>query len=473
MNLVNRRAGQGRFVNRLRLLELLANPYFAMSESDGFSFSDLLTRSQRMLRLAGMTATVAANYAHSRLRRALSSQPPDAAELTDLYQTIGEEIAHTLGQLKGAAMKAGQFASQLRELLPTPLAQALEPLQKAVPPAPFKVIRRQFRAELKIAPEQAFAWFDAQPFAAASIGQAHRARTRDGREVVVKVQYPGVARACDADLAQLKLLLRLGGLFNLDRAALDRLFEEVRARLREELDYRREAANIRRFREFHRADEGVVIPEVVAEFSGKRILTLRYEPGDDLSEVKPPRYDPTVVDALGIRLFRTLARQLFLLQAVHADPHPGNFAFRPDGALVLYDFGCVKRLDRKTIQSYRELVRAFLQADYPALDRALLALGVRIEGSPPVEADYYAEWREILIPPFRADKPFDFADSTLHENVMRQAPGMLQRLDSFQPAAELVYINRVIGGHYWNLLRLGVRASFRTELEQLLAEEKG
>lgn len=443
-----------------------------MTENDGFLFSGLLNQGQRVLKLAGMTVAVAGAYAHSRLRQALSSTPPDAAELAGLHHTIGAEIAQTLGELKGAAMKVGQIASQTRGLLPLPIAQALEQLQKAAPPLPFKLIRRQLRAELGVAPEQAFAWFDVQPCAAASIGQVHRARTHDGREVVVKVQYPGVARACDSDLAQLRLLLRMGRLLNLRPDVLDRLFAEIQARVKEELDYCTEANNIRHFREFHRAEEGVIIPDVIEEFSTKRILTLQYEPGDDLSEVKPPRYEQRTIDELGLRLFRTMTRQLFLLQAVHADPHPGNFAFRPDGALVIYDFGCIKKLDAATVRSYRELVAAFLEADYAALDRALLALGIRIKEGPPLTTDYYAAWRDILIPLFLADKPFDFANSTLHEEVMRQAPGVIQRLDSLQPAAELVYINRMMGGHYWTLLRLGGKLSLLGELEKLLDQKQ-
>jgi predicted unusual protein kinase regulating ubiquinone biosynthesis (AarF/ABC1/UbiB family) len=440
-------------------------------DNNGFSLGGLFNQGQRVLKLAGMTVAVAGSYAQNRLKQVLFSAPPDETGLADLYRAIGEEVAQTLGELKGAAMKVGQIASQTRGLLPPPITEALETLQKAAPPLPFKVIRKQIRSELKTAPEQLFAWIDTRPFAAASIGQVHRARTHDGREVIVKVQYPGVARSCDSDLAQLKLLLQVGRLINLKGEVLDQLFEEIRTRIHEELDYHKEAENIRCFRRFHENDAAVVIPAVVDELSTRRVLTLEYEPGDHLSEVKPPRYSQAVINQLGRRLFQTMVKQLLLLQAVHVDPHPGNFAFRPDGALVIYDFGCIKKLQPTIVRAYRDAIAAFLEGDFAALDQAMIDLGVRIEDGPPVAADYYALWRDILIRPFLAGVPFDFSVSTLHEDVVRQAPGILKRLDSFQPAADIVYINRMLGGHYWNLLQLGVKVSFFDDFQQLLESE--
>lgn len=437
-------------------------------DSHASSLAGLSRPHRRFLKLAGMTATVAGRYARHQLQNWLTNGPPDTAELTELYHTIGDTLADTLGQLKGAAMKVGQFAAQTRGLLPPEVAAALARLQSAAPPMPFGVIADQLQAELGKPPETLFAWFDEVPFAAASIGQVHRARTHDGREVVVKVQYPGVDRCCDADLSQLKLLFRVGRLLKVKGEVLDQLLAEIRARLHEELDYTREARNLRLFRRFHRHDPGVVIPTVIAPLCSGRVLTLSYEAGDPISAVKPPRYSQELINRLGQRLFHTLARQLFLLQALHADPHPGNLAFRPDGTLVMYDFGCIKQLQPGTVAAYRAAVQAFLDEDYAALDRALVALGVRIPDGPPVASDYYADWRQLLIRPFLADIPFDFSTSTLHEEVVERAPALFQRLDSFQPAAEIVYLDRTVGGHYWTLCQLGVHASFHHDLRRLL-----
>lgn len=423
---------------------------------------------KRLLRLAGMTVSVAGSYAHSRVKQFLFPSQTDPEELSELYRAIGNEIADTLGELKGAAMKVGQIVSQTKGLLPPEISQALEKLQQTAPPMPFEVIRAQLQSELGAAPEKRFAWIDEAPFAAASIGQVHRARTFSGREVIVKVQYPGVAESCDSDLTQLKWLLQMGRLFKLRAEVIDGLFQEIRARIDEELDYANEARNIRLFKRFHRNDKGVVIPAVVGSLSSQRVLTLHYEPGDPLHEVKAPRYGQDVIDRLSKRLFRTMVKQLLFLHAVHVDPHPGNFAFRPDGTLVIYDFGCIKQLRPEIVTAYREAMEAFLAADYARLDRALIELGVRIPDGPPVEGEYYGLWRAILIPPFRADKTFDFSTSTLHEEVLRQIPGILKRMDSFQPPSEVAYIDRMMGGHYWNLVRLGAKVSFFHDLRQLL-----
>jgi len=436
--------------------------------SDNFSLAKLVNQRKRFMKLAGMTAAVAGNYAQSRLKQLLFAEPANEAELSDLYRAIGKEIADTLGELKGAAMKVGQIASQTKGLLPVEISEALEKLQRSAPPMPFSMIQAQLQAELGTDPSDLFDWIDPAPFAAASIGQVHRARTREGREVIVKVQYPGVAESCDSDLRQLKWLLQMGRAIKIKGEVLDNLFEEIRARIHEELDYRKEVENIRFFKRFHRRDKGVVIPAVIDNLSSQRVLTLTYEPGDHVSEVKSPRYDQAVINKLGRRLFRVMVKQLLLLQAVHVDPHPGNFAFRPDGTLVVYDFGCVKKLNADIVLAYRDAIEAFLEADYAKLDRAMIALGVRVADGPPVEAGYYAEWRDIFIGPFIANQPFDFGASTLHEQVIQRTPDMLKRLDSFQPAADIAYIDRMMGGHYWTLLRLGVKASFFKEIKQLL-----
>lgn len=415
---------------------------------------------KRVMKLAGMTLSVASGYAQHRIKGLFISTQNRDDELSDLYLTVGKEIAETLSELKGAAMKVGQIASQAKGLLPPEISQALEKLQKAASPLPFNVMRQQIERELDAPLDALFTWIEEKPFAAASIGQVHRAQTKDGRDVIVKAQYPGVMQSCDSDLLQLRVLLQAGRLVKIRGQVLDALFDEIRERIHEELDYINEAHNIRFFRQCHRDDEHILIPDVIDELSTKHILTLTYEPGDAINEVKPPRYSQRVINQLGRRLFRTLAKQLFLFHVIHADPQPGNFAFRPDGTLVVYDFGCVKKLKPEIVDAYRAGTQAFLEADYRRLDEAMVKLGIRIADGPPVETDYYASWRDILIRPFLADQSFDFATSTLHDDIIRNAPEVMRRLDSFQPTAETVFIDRVLGGHYWTLLQLGVNLSF-------------
>jgi len=415
------------------------------------------SKGRRFFRLAGMTASVASSYAATRLKSVFQSAEDAAASKLESYERSGELIAKTLGELKGAVMKVGQMASIASDILPREIAEPLRALQREAPPMDYEVIAEQIERELGSPPELLFREFSREPFAAASIGQVHRATTDDGRDVVVKVQYPGVDEAVDSDLAHLKLVLRASGLVRINKRALDALFSEVRTRLHEELDYCNEADNVRLFREYHRERHPfLVIPEVVGERSAARVLTLTYEPGDHIDGLDD-RYDQATRDTLGDNLFTMMAAQLFDLQAIHADPNPGNFAFRPDGSVVLYDYGCVKHVDDGTLRSYRAAIRAGITEDYTALEHSLVELGVRNPDGPPVELAYYKPWRDLFVQPFVHDELFDYAAATIHDDVLKLVPGALKRMASFQPPVELVFIDRMIGGHYGNLRKLGAR----------------
>lgn len=427
------------------------------------------TKGKRFMKLAGMSASVASRYAGNKMKQAFQSAEQRAESATQLYENVGNDIADTLGELKGAVMKVGQIASQAKDLLPDEVSDALTKLQKEAPPMPYGVIAEQIEKNLGKDPQTLFARFDREPFAAASIGQVHRAQTHEGQEVVVKIQYPGVRESVDSDMAHLKFALRASRLMKVKKAVADAYFAEIRERLMEELDYVNEAANLNIFREFHsKHDPKLVIPEVVDEFSSHEILTLSYEPGDHLDEVKDKGYSEAAITEIGQRIFQIMGREIFELKAVHGDPHPGNFAFRPDGSVVMYDFGCIKKLDPHIVKHYRDIVEAGLAGDYDKLDQALIAIGGRIAKGPKVEDEYYELWREIFLRPFMSDEPFDFAMATMHEDVVKNLPGVMKRMESFQPVVETAFIDRAVGGHYNTMRSLGVKANFSAPLYELL-----
>ena len=440
------------------------------------------SRTGRFFRLAGMTASVAGRYAGERARRWLGGEEDEERRSAN-YTRMAEQVANTLGDLKGAVMKVGQIASQTQDFLPKEFSEALQRLQKEAPPMPFEVIAAQIEHELGKPLDQLFREIDEKPYAAASIGQVHQARTLTGEAVIVKVQYPGVDESCDSDLKQLRLALKLGGLIKLPKESVDQLFGEIRARLQEELDYENEARNIKLFREFHSqgntGDHGngcVLIPAVFDELSSRRVLTMELVEGDHISEITPERYSQETINAIGRCIFRTMADQLFKFQCIHGDPHAGNFAFRPDGTVILYDFGCVKKLKPEIVEAYRNAVIAALHEDYAALDRYLIDLGARVEEKPPVDEAYYAMWRDIFIRPFAdTETPYDFAQSTVHKDVAAKTATVFKYLDYFKPPVETIFIDRMIAGHYWMMKRLGVQAAFRGELEAYVGrgEESG
>lgn len=427
------------------------------------------SRRGRFLKLAGMTASVAGQYAGQRARRVLGRESDEQRSLQ--YARMADEIVDTLGELKGAVMKVGQVASQTQDFLPKEFSDALQRLQKEAPPMPFEVIRQQVEAELGAPVEELFEELREEPYAAASIGQVHRARLKDGTEVIVKVQYPGVDESCDSDLKQLRMALRFGGLLRMPRESADRLFDEIRVRLKEELDYENEASNLRRFRTYHERHPWVIIPRVIDSHSTRHVLTLELAEGDHLRQVTPDRYSQETINLLGERLFVTMADELFDFQCIHGDPHAGNFAFRPDGTLILYDFGCVKSLRPSVVAHYRQALIAALDENYEALDRHLIDLGARVAEKPAITPDYYAMWRNMLIEPFDGDEPYDFGRSDLHQQIAAHTHTVFRYLDRLQPAVDSMFIDRMVAGHYWILKQLGVQAAFRAHLERYLRDE--
>lgn len=409
------------------------------------------TGGSRFLKLASMTASVAGDYTRGRIKQLFVSEERAAQARSEDLRRAGARIASTLGELKGAAMKVGQLASMAKDLLPAELAGALQTLQRAAPPVDFSVIEQQIQSEFDQPVERLFEQFERTPFASASIGQVHRARV-DGREVVVKVQYPGVDGAVDSDMRHLKLALLASGLLRVDRRALDASFEEISARMKEELDYCNESDNVRRFRAFHRRHSFVTVPEVIGHRSAKRVLTLAFEPGDALRDLDALGYTPAERDRCALHLWTAMESQIFDLGAIHADPNPANFAYRRDGTVVMYDFGCVKNLEPRVIEGAKQLLLNGLREDYPAVEQSLLQLGVRRASGPAVPVAFYKLWRDWLALPLLASPNFDFGSATLERDaISKLLPASIKHTASFQPSRELVFLNRALVGHFATL----------------------
>ncbi|TXD35607.1 AarF/ABC1/UbiB kinase family protein [Lujinxingia vulgaris] len=425
-----------------------------MSENKG-----PVSRSKRFARLATMTAQVASNYTRERVSSVFRNEEANeqARQATNLAN--GELIAKTLGDLKGAVMKIGQMASAGSDLLPKELSEPLKALQKDAPPMPYEVIAEQIERELGQPPELLFKSFEKEPFASASIGQVHRAVTDDGRDVVVKVQYPGVDEACDSDLKQLKFVLKLTGINRNHRRAFDALFEEISDRLHEELDYCNEADNVRLFAELHKDDDYIVVPQVVGERSSQRVLTLTFEGGDRLEELAA--YPQETRDQIGERLYRMSLSQIFRHRAVHADPNPGNYAFRPDGTIVLYDFGCVKHVSEDVARDFADIIAAGMNEDYDAMEDAMVRIGARQVDGPPVPQDFYVAWREDMMTPCVKEHIYDFASADLHERAPKRLRASIKYINSFQPPVQIAYLNRVVGGYYDHLRTFTPRVPWR------------
>lgn len=424
------------------------------------------TPGRRFMKLAGMTASIATKTVSNSIRNFNADEDQKNEARSKLFQDIGLQIADTLGEMKGAVMKVGQIASQYKDIFPPEVAKAIAKLQRQAPAMPFADIKKQVEKELGKPLEQVFTSFEEQPFAAASIGQVHKATLPNGTEVVVKVQYPGVDEACESDLKQVRLALRLMGVLKVDKKLQDRLFKEIQDSLHEELNYEIEAQNLQVFKTFHQSlDNKIIIPHVYPEYSSRRILTLSMEKGDNIETAST--WDLAIRNEIGERLIRALGQQMFFLKRFHCDPHPGNFAFRADGSVIIYDFGGVKTLSTEIISHFKTLVRAGRKADISTIENELIALDALAEKGKFPE-DLYKEWLEVLLRPLTTH--YDFAENSAHHDGMKLVKKSLKYWDVFKPSPDTLMVNRTISGHYWNLIQLKVHDDLSDVFEELVPQ---
>jgi predicted unusual protein kinase regulating ubiquinone biosynthesis (AarF/ABC1/UbiB family) len=422
------------------------------------------TPGRRFMKLASMTASIATKTVSNSIRNFNADEEQKNEARSKLFQDIGIQIADTLGEMKGAVMKVGQIASQYKDIFPPEVARAIAKLQRQAPAMPFIQIKQQVEKELGKPIEQTFLYFDEQPFAAASIGQVHKATLKNGTEVVVKVQYPGVDEACESDLKQVRLALRLMGVLKVDKKLQDRLFKEIQDSLHEELNYEIEAQNLQVFRTFHQAlDTKIIIPKVFNEYSSRRILTLSLEKGESIETAST--WDLDIRNEIGRRLILALGQQIFFLKRFHCDPHPGNFAFREDGSVVIYDFGGVKTLSNEIITHFKALVRAARKQDIATIEEHLTDLDALAEtGKFPEEL--YKAWLEVLLRPLTTH--YDFAENSAHHDGIKLVKKSLKYWDVFKPSPDTLMVNRTISGQYWNLIQLKVHDNLNDLFEELV-----
>jgi predicted unusual protein kinase regulating ubiquinone biosynthesis (AarF/ABC1/UbiB family) len=314
-------------------------------------------------------ATKAANVARSEEGRSAASERRrlDAAQ----------HVAEVLGEMKGAAMKAGQMASLMDfGRLPSGELEDFQArfadLQDSAPQVPFKDMQRVIERDLGERLSDVFCEFDRDAAAAASIGQVYRARLHDGREVAVKVQYPGVAAAVRADLQNLGLLMRAAKRFapGLDATA---MASEIRERITEELDYEHEAQNQRAFARRWRGHPFIVVPDVVTVLCRERVLVTEWVEGISFNDLKAAP-QPTR-DRVGEIVFRFFFGSLYRFGQFSGDPHPGNFLLLEDGRVAFFDFGLTKMVPRATIEAELGVLRAGLEGDAEGVHAGLAALG--------------------------------------------------------------------------------------------------
>jgi len=422
----------------------------------------------RLLRLGSLVGRVGASVAVEQLVSLVLFGPSrQAHQLANLVQNA-ERIVHDLGQLKGAAMKVGQMLSLQDALLPPEVTGVLRTLQRHAPPIPFAVVIRQLDIELP-GWRKTIVQLEPAAIAAASIGQVHRGVLADGRSIAVKIQYPGIAEIIDADLVNLRRLLHsLFALFT--DANFGPIWEEVRDRLREELDYVNEVENLRRMAVLWADSDEVLIPGVIEAASSRRVLTMEYAAGYTPDEACDPARPQALRDRWGAVLFDILLRGLFEHRLLHADPNLSNFSFLADGRVVVYDFGCVKSVPPMIVQGYRELSRAALDGRRSEVPALLAAMGVCTASGGPVSAALVAPALDLIFKLLDDARPYRFGydDQLLHQIIDMHVNRFAEMKDVRFPH-HIIFINRTAAGHFGNLSRLRAQAPWRRMLAARLS----
>jgi predicted unusual protein kinase regulating ubiquinone biosynthesis (AarF/ABC1/UbiB family) len=327
----------------------------------------------RQLRIARLTARNVGRWLAHRARGLRADEDRRAALDAEFSVRTAGDVARELGNMKGVVMKLGQMLSFIAESLPANAQAALATLQQDVPPMAPSLAAAVVTEELGAAPDHVFLDWSPRPVAAASIGQVHRAVLHDGREVAVKVQYPGAADALHADLANAEMLYTMAGavLKGLDARG---LVDELRGRMGDELDYALEAGNQREFADRYRDHPFVRVPDVVPELSRQRVLTSEWVEGRTWAQ-----FEETATPAQRQRaaevLFRFAQGSIHRHRVFNGDPHPGNYRFLPDGTVAFLDFGLVKRWLPGEWEQLAPLLDRVLDADEAGTVRTMEALG--------------------------------------------------------------------------------------------------
>lgn len=413
-----------------------------------------------------MAGGVAGGMVAEGARRLAEGQRPRVA---DLLLTPGNvsRVADQLSNMRGAAMKLGQMISMdAGDFLPAELSAILARLRDGahhMPPAQLKqVLAREWGRDWR----RRFAFFGAEPIAAASIGQVHRATTHDGRELAIKVQYPGVRQSIDADIDNVATLLRVSGLLpkELDLAP---LLAEAKRQLHEEADYWREGAMMTRYAALLDDAPQFVVPTLDDAFSTDGVLAMSFEAGTAIEALTDAPRD--VRDTVARTLIALVLRELFEFGLMQTDPNFANYRYRAEtGQLVLLDFGAARIVGATTAEGYRRVLTAALDGDRDAVRDAAVAAGFL--GAIAVDRHGQAIDRilDVVLAEINRPGAFDFGDRGFVETLRDEAIGIAKDRDSWHvPPADTLFVQRKISGTALLAARLKARVDVRAMIAEI------
>lgn len=341
--------------------------------------SNIYSRSWRLRKAYGTAARVMFSYTWLSFLKRIRGKAWHEHAVYELHLRNAERVKTAILELNGLFIKLGQMLSILGNFLPEAFQKPLEALQDQIPPRPINQVRDRIFQELGKTPEQLFTRFDETPLAAASIGQAHRAQLPDGTEVVIKVQHLNIENIAAVDLEIIRRLTAVISFFHRVKG-MNYLYTQIKKMIEEELDFRREAVYMQLIGENLANEPGLAVPNIHPEYSTARVMTTTWHDGVKISNTAQ-------LDAWGLnrreiatRVLQVYCRMVFKDGIYHADPHPGNILVKPDGSLVLLDFGAVAEISKALREGIPQLIEAALKNDTPAMIQACRTMGFIAEG---------------------------------------------------------------------------------------------
>ncbi len=379
-----------------------------------------------------------------------------------------EGLKQALGGLKGPLMKVAQILATIPDALPKEYAEELQQLQSNAPAMGWLFVKRRMAAELGPDWRARFAEFGQEAAAAASLGQVHRATGKDGAELACKLQYPDMQSAVEADLKQLKLAMSVYERY--DKAiSTSRMYEELSARLREELDYQLEARHMALYADMLAGESGVHVPVAVPELSTKRLLTMNWLDGAPLLSVTG--HDLDFRNKVALNMFRAWYVPFYFFGAIHGDPHLGNYSVRPDGSVNLLDFGCVRVFRPDFVAGVIDLYKALRDGDDELAVHAYTNWG--FDNLTKDKIEVLNLWARFIYAPLMEDRmrPIQETNNGMYgREVAEKVHAELRRIGGVAPPREFVLMDRAAIGLGSVFLHLKAEINWYRMFHEMIAD---
>lgn len=422
-------------------------------------------RAKRVMKVGELATSVGSSYLWQAIRAPFRTADTRQKAMLETHVKNALKIVARSQELRGAFTKLVQMLSMRDDILPGEVLSVLSAAQSSVPPMDYALIRKQVIRELRKPPEQLFDEFDEEAFAAASLGQVHKARLKSGAAVVVKIQYPGVEETVEQDLKNLKALLQTFTMIGRDvmRQKIDpsEVYLELEERLREELDYVNEAKNIQRFQKMYRDDDEIIIPDVYPELSSRRVLTMGQVEGYPLQQILGPGVDQEIKDWVAIKYYRMVWRQIFEFGVLHADPNPGNYVVTYHPKLGILDFGSIRVFPDAIRRAYLQLAKALLAHDEKTMAKCFVSLDFLNPGDDPKPM---VRIMEIVFEPVLADRKYKPREYNTVERGIEIA-GIAFEHRIFKDPGHRVFLARALMGLDAYLKQLGTVHNWHREFK--------